>query len=136
MPIHALPAPTVQQISSGQVLTDPSSVVKELIDNSLDACATAIFVEVAANCVDIISVRDNGFGIPPEDRALACRKHCTSKLTQLNDLGEIGGRYLGFRGEALASLAEMTRSLTITTRVDGESIALSLRVARDGAVVG
>jgi DNA mismatch repair protein MutL len=132
--IHALPPSTVKQIGSSQPLADPSSVVKELIDNALDARATAIFVEMSANAIDSIQVRDNGHGIPPDDRELVCRRYCTSKIREFEDLKEIGGKWLGFRGEAMASMVEMSGSLSITTRVDGEAVAVSLKIARAGEV--
>ncbi|KAJ9648381.1 hypothetical protein H2199_001235 [Coniosporium tulheliwenetii] len=107
MPIEALPPATTRLIGSAQVLTDPSSVVKELIDNALDARATSISVEIAANTIDVIQARDNGHGIAPDDRAMVCRRYCTSKIREFDDLRRVGGSVLGFRGEALASLAEM-----------------------------
>lgn len=133
--IAALPSTTVRQIGSGQVLVDPSSVVKELIDNALDARATSIFVDITANTIDSIQVKDDGHGIPTEDRALACRRFCTSKIRDLNDLRDVGGKWLGFRGEALASLAEMSGSLFIITRVEGEAVAGKLKYGRDGEIV-
>ncbi|OCK74327.1 ATPase domain of HSP90 chaperone/DNA topoisomerase II/histidine kinase, partial [Lepidopterella palustris CBS 459.81] len=84
MSIQTLPSTTIKQIRSAQVLTDPGSVVKELIDNTLDARATAIFVEISANTLDAIQVRDNGHGIFPGDRAMLGRRHCTSKLREFD----------------------------------------------------
>lgn len=134
MPIVALPKDTVRAIGSSQVLTDPASVVKELIDNALDARATSIFVEIAANALDLIQVKDNGYGIAPEDRKFVCMRSHTSKINDLDDLANIGGRYLGFRGEALASLAEMSENLFVYTRIDGDATAASLKVNRLGEV--
>ncbi len=136
MSIRALPAVTVRVIGASQVLTDPSSVVKELIDNALDARASSIFVEISANTLDVIQVRDNGHGIVPEDRAMVCRRYCTSKIRHYSDLKDIGGKWLGFRGEALASAAELSGTLTLTTRVEGEDVATALRVAKSGEVEG
>ena len=99
--IAALPPTTVRQIGSAQVLVDPSSVVKELIDNALDARAKSIFIGIAANTLDSIQVKDDGHGIPSEDRALACRRYCTSKIKDFQDLKTAGGKWLGFRGSAL-----------------------------------
>ncbi|KAI4701223.1 hypothetical protein J4E81_002963 [Alternaria sp. BMP 2799] len=130
--IAALPPTTTRQIGSGQVLVDPSSVVKELIDNALDARAKSIFVDITANTVDSIQVKDDGHGIPAEDRPLVCRRYCTSKIRDFHDLREVGGKWLGFRGEALSSMAEMSGSLYVTTRVEGEPVAVKLRYDRNG----
>jgi DNA mismatch repair protein MutL len=130
--IAALPLTTTRQIGSGQVLVDPSSVVKELIDNALDARAKSIFVDITANTIDSIQVKDDGHGIPAEDRALVCRRYCTSKIRDLKDLKEVGGKWLGFRGEALSSMAEMSSALFVTTRVEGELVAVKLKYDQDG----
>jgi DNA mismatch repair ATPase MutL len=130
--IAALPLTTTRQIGSGQVLVDPSSVAKELIDNALDARAKSIFVDITANTIDSIQVKDDGHGIPAEDRALVCRRYCTSKIRDLNDLKEVGGKWLGFRGEALSSMAEMSSALFVTTRVEGELVAVKLKYDQDG----
>jgi len=130
--IAALPPTTTRQIGSGQVLVDPSSVVKELIDNALDARAKSIFVDITANTVDSIQVKDDGHGIPAEDRPLVCRRYCTSKIRDFHDLREVGGKWLGFRGEALSSMAEMSGSLSVTTRVEGEPVAVKLKYDRNG----
>ena len=136
IPIHVLPPTTIRQIGSSQVLTDPSSVVKELIDNAIDARATSIFVEISSNSLDVIQVRDNGHGIAPEDRAMICHRHCTSKIRRFEDLKEVGGKSLGFRGEALASMAEMSGDLGIFTRVEGEPAAVLLKVGKTGDIKG
>lgn len=136
MGIKALPNTTVRALGASQVLNDPASVVKELIDNALDAQATSIAIEISNNTVDHIQVRDNGHGIPPEDRALVARPHCTSKISSEDDLNVIGGSSLGFRGEAIASIAEMSSTLTISTRVEGEQVAAALKINQQGEVVG
>jgi DNA mismatch repair protein MutL len=135
MSIHALPETAVRAIGASQVLTDPSAVVKELVDNALDARATSIAVEIHANTLEVIQVRDNGHGIPPQDRPLVARRYCTSKLTNADDLALIGGSSLGFRGEALTSAAEMSGGMTVTTRVEGEQVATSLKINQQGEVV-
>jgi len=135
MSIQALPETAVRAIGASQVLTDPSTVVKELVDNALDARATSIAVEIHANTLDVIQVRDNGHGIPPQDRPLVARRYCTSKLTDADDLASIGGTSLGFRGEALTSAAEMSGGMTVTTRVEGEQVATSLKISQQGEVV-
>jgi DNA mismatch repair ATPase MutL len=134
MPIAALPPSTVSAIGSTQALTDSASLVKELIDNAIDARATVICIEISANTLDDIRVRDNGHGIAPEDRPLMCTRHCTSKIRDLEDLQNMGGRSLGFRGEALASAAEMSGCLTISTRIEGEPTAAEILFNRQGQI--
>lgn len=133
--IGALPQATVRQLGSGQVLIDPSTVVKELIDNALDARANSVFIEVTPNAVDAIHVKDDGHGIPAEDRNLLCRRYCTSKIRDFHDIKQAGGRWLGFRGEALSCMAEMSGSLSITTRVEGEAAAVNLSYDRNGELI-
>ncbi|KAF1932100.1 uncharacterized protein M421DRAFT_98318 [Didymella exigua CBS 183.55] len=130
--IAALPPTTVRQIGSHQLLTDPSLVVKELIDNALDARAKSIFVDLTANTIDSIQVRDDGHSISNEDRALACRRYHTSKIRDFHDLKEVGDKWLGFRGEALASVVDMSGPVSITTRVEGEPVAVKLTYQRNG----
>lgn len=130
MPVTALSLDTVRSIGSTQVLTDSCSVVKELIDNSIDAGASAIFIEVSVNALDVVQVRDNGHGILPDDRSMVCRPHCTSKIRCFDDLKDIGGKSLGFRGEALASAAELSGGMVISTRIEGETTAVSLTINR------
>lgn len=136
MGISALPDTTVRAIGATQVLTDPAALVKELVDNALDAHATSISVEIHHNTLDIIQVRDNGHGIAPEDRPLLAKRYCTSKLSNYDDLKDIGGSSLGFRGEALASAAELSGSLTISTRVEGEQVGAALKINQKGEVIG
>ncbi|GAB7365545.1 hypothetical protein MBLNU230_g6617t1 [Neophaeotheca triangularis] len=135
MGIQALPQKAVRAIGASQVLTDPAAAVKELIDNALDAHATSIAVEISNNTVDVIQVRDNGHGIAPEDRSMVARRYCTSKISGEADLLSIGGSSLGFRGEALASAAEVCGTLTISTRVEGEPVATSLKISQQGEVL-
>ena len=136
MTIQALSSGTVKLLGASQVLTDPASVIKELLDNSLDARASSIFIDVSLNTLDIIQVRDNGHGIVPEDREMVCKRHCTSKIIQQKDMKEIVGRLLAFRGEALASAAELSGGLSLTTRVEGEDVATCLNIARTGEIRG
>ncbi|KAK6007062.1 hypothetical protein QM012_006070 [Aureobasidium pullulans] len=132
MSIHALPQTAVRTIRSGQALTDPASVVKELIDNALDARASNISIEISANTLDVIQVKDNGHGIAPTDRPLVAKPYCTSKIKDENDLALVGSTYLGFRGEALSSALEMSDEMTITTRVEGESVATAIKICQTG----
>ena len=90
--IAALSSIAARQIGAGQVLVDPSSVVKELIDNALDARAKSIFVDITANTIDSIQVKDDGHGKPAQDRPLACRRSCTSKIRDFRDLKGVGGK--------------------------------------------
>lgn len=134
MPITSLPPETVRSIGSTQILTDSCSVVKELIDNSLDACALAIFVEVSINALDVIQVKDNGPGIHPDDRIMIGKPHYTSKIITFVDLSDIGSKSLGFRGEALASAAAICGSMIVSTRVDTEPLGVSLTINRQGRI--
>ncbi|TQB69576.1 hypothetical protein MPDQ_001657 [Monascus purpureus] len=135
MPIVALPQATVRAIGSTSVLSDPCSVVKELLDNALDAGATSVSIDISPNTVDLIQVKDNGYGILPEDHALVCRRSFTSKIQTVEDLINIGGRSFGFRGQALSSAAEMSGKLTITTRNEGQVVGLILQYGRDGELI-
>src|SRR5438874_164352 len=114
--IKILPDDIANQIAAGEVVERPSSVVKELIENSLDAGATRITVEVEEGGRKFIRVTDNGEGMVPED-ALSCfGRHATSKLYEREDLFSI--KTLGFRGEALPTIASVSR-LTLETQMDG-----------------
>jgi DNA mismatch repair protein MutL len=136
MGIQELPQNTVRALGANQALTDPASLVKELVDNALDANANSISVEISNNTLDVIQVRDNGHGIAPLDRELVARRYCTSKISRHADLKDIGGSSLGFRGEALASAAELSGGLIITTRVEGEQVATALKISQQGEVSG
>ncbi|KAL9579343.1 MAG: hypothetical protein Q9203_006735 [Teloschistes exilis] len=129
MSIATLPSQTVRAIGSTQALTDSASVVKELVDNALDAHSNKITIELSTNALDIIQVKDNGHGIAPADYRLLGQRNCTSKIKDLNDLGNIGGTSLGFRGEALASAVEISGGLLISTRIAGEATGVSLKTA-------
>ena len=134
MPIVHLPDSTVRAIGSSLVLNDACSVVKELVDNALDAVATSVTVEISLDALDIIQVKDNGQGIGVEDRQLVCKRGCTSKIRTFEDLDKLGGSFLGFRGEALASVAELSEAVALTTRVDGEVVGTTLKFGRDGSL--
>ncbi|PSN63507.1 hypothetical protein BS50DRAFT_612667, partial [Corynespora cassiicola Philippines] len=133
--IVALPTTTVRQLGSSQALVDPSFVVKELIDNALDARASSIFVDISADTINTIVVKDTGHGIQEEDQPLIARRYCTSKIRDFHDVRDIGGNWLGFRGTALANIAEMSGTLEITTRVEGEPVARTLRFGGDGELI-
>lgn len=135
MTIAALPPSTAQAIGSTSILPDACAVVKELIDNGLDAGATSISVDISQNILDFIQVKDNGHGIDPEDFQNLCKRSYTSKIRTLGDLSHIGGQSLGFRGIALASIAEMVDTFTVTTRTKDELVAAMLRYDVKGQIV-
>ena len=123
-PIRQLPPEVVGQIAAGEVVEKPAAAIKELVENSMDAWATAITVDVKEGGLTSFRVADNGSGIRPSDIRLAFARHATSKIRTAEDL--YGVRSLGFRGEALASIAAVSR-LTCQTRAKGEQTGLSVR---------
>lgn len=132
MPIQALPNSTSRLISSSQRFLTPACVVKELIDNAIDAGATSIAIEICPNTVDFLNVRDNGRGVPREDRAVLGKRHYTSKITTLDDLTRLGGSSLGFRGEALAGLVEVSKSVVVETRTAVEDVGEKWVLGQEG----
>ncbi len=130
MPIRVLPPEVVSKIAAGEVVERPASVVKELIENALDAGASRIGIEISGGGVNLIRVTDNGAGIPADEVDLAFQPHATSKIRSLADLD--AGTSLGFRGEALHSIAHVARvDLLTRTPGDGPGTIVSLR---NGAV--
>lgn len=133
MAITALPSATIHLLGSAQALTTPTSLVKELLDNSLDAKATSIDILISPNTIDKIEVRDNGHGIPQEDLDALGRRGHTSKLRSFDELKAIGGISLGFRGEALASAVQLGL-VTVTTKTEGEPVATAVQLKTIGGI--
>ena len=125
MPIRVLDAATVGRIAAGEVVERPSSVVKELMENAIDAGATAITVEIRGGGIDYLRVTDNGCGIEPNQVRLAFENHATSKLQSADQLDDI--RTLGFRGEALPSIASVSH-VEMTTRAKGQDTGVRLNI--------
>lgn len=129
--IHVLDETTINKIAAGEVVERPASVIKELVENSIDAGASNIEVEIEEGGIAYMRISDDGVGMTEEDARLAVLRHATSKIQQVEDLFDIAS--LGFRGEALASIASVSH-FSLTTRVADKD--LGTRVTLDGGVFG
>ena len=127
-PLRRLPDALISKIAAGEVVERPSSVVKELVENALDAGAARIEIELENGGKDVISVIDDGGGIAPEDAALAVERHATSKIASFDDLLEVAT--LGFRGEALSSVAAVSKCELLTARTAGDGHRLVMEGGR------
>ena len=130
--IKLLDADTINKIAAGEVIERPASVVKELVENSIDAGATRILIEVGEGGKGFIRITDDGSGIDPQDLPLAFQKHATSKISRAEDLAGIST--LGFRGEALASIASVSERVEVKTKTRGSLSGTYLRLM-EGRIV-
>lgn len=123
--IHVLDETTINQIAAGEVVERPASVIKELVENAIDAGATSIEVEIAEGGIEYMRITDNGFGMSEVDARLAVLRHATSKIRSADDLYDIAS--LGFRGEAIASIASVSK-FTLRTRQETDDMGTRIYI--------
>ena len=123
--IHVLDETTINQIAAGEVVERPASVIKELVENAIDAGATSIEVEIAEGGIEYMRITDNGCGMSEVDARLAVLRHATSKIRSANDLYDIAS--LGFRGEAIASIASVSK-FTLRTRQETDTMGTRIYI--------
>eukprot|EP00538_Stauroneis_constricta_P012706 CAMPEP_0119572938 /NCGR_PEP_ID=MMETSP1352-20130426/44872_1 /TAXON_ID=265584 /ORGANISM="Stauroneis constricta, Strain CCMP1120" /LENGTH=1181 /DNA_ID=CAMNT_0007622625 /DNA_START=673 /DNA_END=4218 /DNA_ORIENTATION=+ len=133
--IRPLAQSTVQRIVAEQAITDLSGIVKELVDNAIDAGSKCINVRLFGQGLHIIEVSDDGSGIPEQSRPLVATRYATSKIQSLDDIYNTPSQSLGFRGEALFSMASLSETLIIATRTKNDALAVKLQYGRDGALL-
>src|SRR5437867_12020463 len=135
-PILVLPIDVAERIAAGEVIERPVSVVKELVENALDAGAHEVRVEVRGGGLRLMRVTDDGYGIPEDELERACARHTTSKISTVEDLGRL--HTLGFRGEALASIAAVSELTLVSRPIESENLveesAAALITMRGGEV--
>lgn len=131
MRIHLLSSQLANQIAAGEVIERPAAVIKEILENSIDAGADMISIDVMQGGIQSIVVRDNGCGIFKDDLPFALKRHATSKIKTLHDLENV--QSLGFRGEALASISAIAR-VTLTSKVEHEPSAWQIQTSDDGTL--